>query len=269
MARSLLQGYSHGVVQEGKVCLNHVFWHVGTEYRDVGIGAKTSQKLEGEIISRDESVDIALTEHVNSYSILHNVLFSILAQVLKDYPILPVHEKGLEMLNLSGTKEEPVFAEDTLRVLSINSQDHITNVLVSSPCVRVTKLDILEAQAISESKLRVLMAQYSGLYRHEVHAIIGIDGSSPVIAAVYGPLLDPFLVNLELRDVILNHAGLPLVVLPEGLLTRVNRFDHATFLAIFCGFQMSKPIAGQIFAREMQFIRDELQGSAKVQQGDC
>jgi hypothetical protein len=32
---------------------------------------------------------------------------------------------------------------------------------------------------------------------------------------------------------------------------------------------MAKPIPGQIFAREVQFIRDELQGSAKVQQGDC
>jgi len=31
---------------------------------------------------------------------------------------------------------------------------------------------------------------------------------------------------------------------------------------------MAKPIPGQIFAREMQLIRDELQGSAKVQQGD-
>ncbi len=173
------------------------------------------------------------------------------------------------MLNLGSTKEEPVFAEDTFRVLSVYSQDHITNVLVSSSCVRVTKLDILEAHATSESKLRILMAKDSGLYRHEVHGIIGIDGSSPVIAAIYRPLRDPFLVNLELRDMVLNHAGLPLVVLPEGLLTRVHRFDHATFFAKFGRFKMTKPIPRQIFAREMQFIRDELQGSAKVQQGDC
>lgn len=268
MARPLLQIYSHSVVQEGNVCLNHIFWHVRPEDRDVGIGTKTSQKLEGKIIRRDESVNIALTEHIDANTILENVLLSILAQVLKDYPVLPVHENGLEMLNLSGSKEEPVFAEDTLRVLGVYSQDHVTNVLVSSSCVRVTKLDILEAHAISESELRVLMAQDTGLYRHEVHGIIGIDGPSPVIAAVHGPLLDPLLIYLELRDVVLYHASLPLVVLPEGLLTRVYRFDHSTFLAVFGGFQMAKTIAGQIFAREMQLIRDELQGSAKVQHGD-
>jgi hypothetical protein len=138
--------------------------------------------------------------------------------------MLAMHEKGLEMLDLSGTKEEPVFAEDTLRVLSVYSKDHVTNVLVTSSCMRVTKLDILEAHAIGESKLRVLMAKDSGLYRHEVHGIIGIDGSSPVIAAVYGTLRDPLFIDLELSDVILYHAGLPLVVLPEELLTRDTVF---------------------------------------------
>ena len=241
---------------------------MGPEDWDVWIGAKTSQKLKGKIIRRDESVNIALTEHIDANSVLQNVLLSILAQVFEDYPILPVHENGLEMLNLSGSKEEPVFAEDAVRVLGVYSQDHVTNVLVSSSCMRVTKLDILEAHAISKSELRVLMAEDSGLYRHEVHGIIGIDGSSPVIATVYGPLRDPLLVNLKLCDVVLYHASLPLVVLPEGLLTRVHRFDHSTFLAVFGGFQMAKPIPGQIFAREMQLIRDELQGSAKVQQGD-
>ena len=242
---------------------------MGPEDRDVGIGAKTSQKLEGKIISRDESVNIALTEHVHANSILQNVLLRILAQMLEDYPMLAVEDNSLEMLNLCSTKEEPVFAEDTLRMLSVNSEDHVTNVLVTSSCMRVTKLDIFEAQAISESKLRVLMAKNSGLYRHEVHGIIGIDGSPPVIAAVYSTLRDPLLINLELSDMVLYHAGLPLVVLPEGLLTRVHRFDYSSFLAIFSGFQMAQPIPGQFFAREMQFIRDELQGSAKVQQRDC
>jgi hypothetical protein len=242
---------------------------MGPEDRDVGIGAKTSQKLEGKIIRRYESVDIAIAEQIHANSILQNVLLSILAQVLEDYPMLAMHEKGLEMLNLSGTKEEPVFAEDTLRVLSVYSEDHVTNVLVTSSCMRVTKLDILEAHSISKTKLRVLMAKDTGLYRHEVHGIIRIDGSSPVIAAVYGALRYPLLIDLELRDVILYHTSLPLVVLPEGLLTRVHRFDHFSFLAIFGGFQMAKLIPGQFFAREMQFIRDELQGSAKVQQGDC
>jgi hypothetical protein len=189
--------------------------------------------------------------------------------MLEDYPMLAVEDNSLEMLNLCSTKEEPVFAEDTLRVLSVYCEDHVSDILVTSSCVRVTKLDILEAHAIIEGKLRVLMAKDSGLYRHEVHGIIRIDGSPPVIAAVYGALLDPLLIDFELSDVILYHTGLPLVVLPEGLLTRVHRFDYSSFLAIFRGFQMAKPIPGQFFAREMQFIRDELQGSAKVQQRDC
>jgi hypothetical protein len=131
---------------------------VGPEDWDVGIGAKTSQKLEGKIICRDESVDIAITKQIDANSILQNVFLCILAQVLEDYPMLAMHEKGLEMLDLSGTKEEPVFAEDTLRVLSVYCEDHVTDVLVTSSCMRVTKFDILEAHAIGESKLRVLMA---------------------------------------------------------------------------------------------------------------
>ena len=158
LARPLYQVYSHSVIKEGKVCLNHIFWHVGPEDRDVGIGAKTSQKLKGKIISRDESVDIAIAEQIHANSILQNVLFSIQAQVLEDYPVLSVYVKGLEMLNLSGTKEEPVFAEDALRVLCVYSEDHVTDVLVTCACVRVTKLDVLEAHAICESKLRILMA---------------------------------------------------------------------------------------------------------------
>jgi len=64
--------------------------------------------------------------------------------------MLSVEEESLDVLELSVTEEEPILAEKTLGVLSINSDSHITNiVLVSS--LGVSKSNILKAETISIS----------------------------------------------------------------------------------------------------------------------
>jgi hypothetical protein len=64
--------------------------------------------------------------------------------------MLSMEEESLNMLELSVTEEEPILTEKTLRVLSINSDGHVTNiVLVSS--LGVSKSNILKAETIGIS----------------------------------------------------------------------------------------------------------------------
>jgi hypothetical protein len=46
--------------------------------------------------------------------------------VLEDDFMLTLEEKGFEVLDLFGTKEEPIFTKYALGLLSVDSQNYIT-----------------------------------------------------------------------------------------------------------------------------------------------
>lgn len=70
---SLNQIYSHGVIQEFKISLNHIFGDMRSKDRYVRIGSEATQELQSEVVRRDESVNEAITEHVHSNPVVQDV----------------------------------------------------------------------------------------------------------------------------------------------------------------------------------------------------
>ena len=138
------------------------------------------------------------------------------------------------MLDFGITEKEPILAEKGLGLLSVDSDNNITDV-ISITSLAVRESDLLEAEAISESDRTISVRAYSASFgREEVSSFFRIFTAihESGIALEDSVRLDLFLVHLDLSGVLLESGSLSFVVLNELLLRYVDSFVHASSVPV-------------------------------------
>jgi hypothetical protein len=147
-----------------------------------------------------------------------DVNLGLWAKVLEGNLVFTTEKDCLNVLNFGVTEEEPILAEKTLGLLSINSDDDISDIILISS-LSVCESEAFEANTIAVGdRLAVSTTDVTDTSGEEVEGFIRVIMYESVVALEKSVVLLSLLIDLDLLECILKILGLALVVLEELLL---------------------------------------------------
>jgi hypothetical protein len=134
------------------------------DWASIRVEGETSQEHENSLEGRDEGVNVSITEHVNSESFKVHIDFLVVVEVSEGDSINPLGGDGLNLLEVIIGNQEPVFAEDALRLAGINGHSDI----IGNSIYSVAEDDLRETSSLSESNFLTGSGKFSHINGDEV-----------------------------------------------------------------------------------------------------
>jgi hypothetical protein len=146
--------------------------------------------------------------------------------------VFTTEQDCLNVLNFSVTEEEPILAEKTLGLLSINSDDNISDIILISS-LSVCESEAFETNTIAVGdRLAVSTTDVTDTSGEEVEGFIRVIMYESVVALEKSIVLLSLLIDLDLLKCILKILGLALVVLEELLLGHEDSLVEAGWVVV-------------------------------------
>jgi hypothetical protein len=162
-----------------------------------------------------------------------DVNLGLWAKVLEGNLVFTTEKDCLNVLNFGVTEEEPILAEETLGLLSINSDDDISDIILISS-LSVCESEAFEANTIAVGdRLAVSTTDVTDTSGEEVEGFIRVIMYESVVALEKSVVLLSLLIDLDLLECILKILGLALVVLEELLLGHEDSLIEAGRVVVY------------------------------------
>jgi len=114
----------------------------------VGVGTEAAKEGEGRVVYRNQSVSIAVAEHVNVNATFLDLSEGVRRQALEGDLVVTGQIEGLNVLEGARGKEEPVIAEQGLSPGGVDVQGDICGLTIGAITgLSERELDILVASA--------------------------------------------------------------------------------------------------------------------------
>jgi hypothetical protein len=138
---------ANSIIQEFNIGLLHVSGNMGGNVFSVGVRTKTTKETEKSFEGRNESINEAITEHVNLEATVLDILQGVLINIGEGNTVYSFLEENFDMIQFSVTDKEPVLAEESFRSLGINSHSNILCVSSSVVVDVILESDLFETHS--------------------------------------------------------------------------------------------------------------------------